>query len=609
MEQGDKAKAIEYYNMALRVNTKNVNQKGLSYLRLADLNFKDANYVKAKAYYDSTLTTLPPSFAGTEAIRLKATNLDLLANRYEIISTEDTLQNLASLSEADREVRIGQLVRDQVRKASGQSPATPDTFVAGIDAPGKSSTEGKFYFNNTSALSQGFTDFKRRWGNRKLEDNWRRSSKSAAESITLANQDPDTAPGTRVGLTTSGLTADDLARSFHDNLPLTPSQLQQSNEKKISAYYDIAGFYKDELKDNAEAVKIYQKLLSEYPQNNYLPAIYYNLYRIYSGTDKTRADEYRNIVIARFPESAYAKALLDPGLSPKADGNIIAIAAAYNQAYSLYEQRKYNDVIAAITQAGTQYGQNALSPQFSYLNALAIGRTQKLDIFEKALHQLTATYPDDRLVTPLVQQHLQYIAANRESLAKRPITIIDFDPNEPRFVMEPVADKKQTVTNPIAQNPVPPKAADAVPPSTGNPPSSDPNPVRAALPTVPPLANTMFSLPDSSEYYFVVNVEDPGVNLSSSRFGIGQFNRANFSQGQIKHQLKDAGNENQLIFVGSFFSLSAVKDYERNIAPLMASVMKIPASKYSTFVITKAGLDKLVSRDLINTYIEFYRQH
>ena len=37
------------------------------------------------------------------------------------------------------------------------------------------------------ALSQGFTDFKQRWGSRKLEDNWRRSSKSATETTNTLN--------------------------------------------------------------------------------------------------------------------------------------------------------------------------------------------------------------------------------------------------------------------------------------------------------------------------------------------------------------------------------------------------------------------------------------
>ena len=50
--------AIKYYKLSVRYSLKNQNQKGLSYLRLAEIDFKNkADYVSAKKYYDSTLTS------------------------------------------------------------------------------------------------------------------------------------------------------------------------------------------------------------------------------------------------------------------------------------------------------------------------------------------------------------------------------------------------------------------------------------------------------------------------------------------------------------------------------------------------------------------------
>ena len=36
---------------------------------------------------------------------------------------------------------------------------------------------GGWYFYNPSAISLGYSEFNTRWGNRKLEDNWRRKNK------------------------------------------------------------------------------------------------------------------------------------------------------------------------------------------------------------------------------------------------------------------------------------------------------------------------------------------------------------------------------------------------------------------------------------------------
>jgi hypothetical protein len=104
-------------------------------------------------------------------------------------------------------------------------------------------------------------------------------------------------------------------------------------------------------------------------------------------------------------------------------------------------------------------------------------------------------------------------------------------------------------------------------------------------------------------------VADPSVNLSSSRFGIGQFNRANFPDGGIKHQLKDVNDENQLIFIGEFSSRESAKEYEINIQPLMGEIMKIPANQYSLFIITKSNLDKLTTKEILDQYLIFYKEN
>ncbi|HKG06579.1 MAG TPA: hypothetical protein VKB19_08990, partial [Pedobacter sp.] len=55
--------AQKFYLLSIQKSTVNQYQKGLSYLRVADLNFKHfKNYLKAKAYYDSTVNTLPKTY-------------------------------------------------------------------------------------------------------------------------------------------------------------------------------------------------------------------------------------------------------------------------------------------------------------------------------------------------------------------------------------------------------------------------------------------------------------------------------------------------------------------------------------------------------------------
>jgi tetratricopeptide (TPR) repeat protein len=182
-KKGDIPAAIVNYNTSIRKSTNNDNQKGLSYLALADIYFKQADFVRSKAYFDSTLTSLSPQLRDYEQIVKKANSLELLADRLSVIAREDTLQMLAKLPEAERQQRVGVLVRSQAEKAvTPEFNANMNQGTFGMpQSPLKNMGSEKFYFNNPIALSQGLSDFKRVWGNRKLEDNWRRSQRSSSD--------------------------------------------------------------------------------------------------------------------------------------------------------------------------------------------------------------------------------------------------------------------------------------------------------------------------------------------------------------------------------------------------------------------------------------------
>ena len=120
---------------------------------------------------------------------------------------------------------------------------------------------------------------------------------------------------------------------------------------------------------------------------------------------------------------------------------------------------------------------------------------------------------------------------------------------------------------------------------------------------------SIFSKLDSTNYYFAINVTSATTNLASSRFGIGQFTRANYAGSGIRHQLIAVGDSNQVIYVGKFTSLESVKKYARSIVPLLPDIMKVPAGKYGFFIITKENLDKLADKKTLDSYIDYYQNN
>ena len=280
--------AIKDFNLALRANTKNQTQKGLSYLRLAEIYFDNkADYLQSKKYYDSTLTSLPVTYPGYQAIQKKGSNLAYLAERLQIISREDTLQALAKMPEKLRDSIIDKMVSDYtLQQQAAANAAKANAAAASNTGAGTNSfSGGSFYFDNSGAVSQGYSDFKRVWGARKLEDDWRRSSRSSSNITNNTSGASAVYPDAPItggpsGKGTSG--ASGYRQNLVKALPLTADLLAQSNTRLYNAYFEIANFYRDVLNENQRAITYFELMLAHFPNDQNKPAIYYSLYRLYS---------------------------------------------------------------------------------------------------------------------------------------------------------------------------------------------------------------------------------------------------------------------------------------------------------------------------------------
>ena len=606
--------ALKYYNLSVRNSTSNNYQKGLSYLKVADLHFKELrNYREAKLYYDSAVLTLPKTYPGYGLIVKKNQNLEYLTDRYEIISVQDTLQALARLPEAERLTKIDAMLNPKVNSPSipDQNINTPlfDTNTSPSSRTGN--TSGAFYFANTSAVDMGFSDFKKKWGNRKLEDNWRQSIRTSAQATTdeIKKNESGNA-GINPDSVLAGITdKDQKIRNFKDSIPLTPVQLAKSNQQIIDAYYQIANFYLQELNDYKEAETVYQLLLERFPDNNHLAAIYYSMFLLNKTSNPEKSDLYRNKVLKEFPTSTYSKTILDPSFSLRQSELETAINAQYNTIFDQYEQKDFSGVMQRVDEVLNRNPENYLAPQLAYLKSIAIGRTSHVDSLINSFELLKSRFPNDQLIVPLVNDHLTYIRQHLEEFRKRPVALIDFDPSEPRFFKQQplasVSQKPQTQTPPVVTpKPIAPDAT-AVAPVTVTPKPE--TPVTVTKPE-PAKVQTIFSTAASGTYYFVVHVADASVSLSSSRFGIGQFNRGNYAGSNLRHQITEFDND-QLIFVGNFGTLDDVKEYSSGITPQLRQIMKVPANLYDSFIISKENFEKLTSRDLMNKYLEFYKNN
>lgn len=630
---GQQTEALANYERALQQQSDNRYQTTRTYLRLADHYFDQAQYPTAKLYYDSVGMYIPMDFPDAGPVQRKIANLDELITQLQIVARQDTMFFFAELPEARRNAILDSLaearyteinIKNQEGEETQRQKLRRSPFETEFFQPVTGYTDNRFYFNNLDAMGMGMAEFKRRWGNRPLQDNWRFSDMASGDIAD--NTASATNIATVAGMTVDSAIVDSAAwvqqfrNSYLEELPDTDEKRLAANDRIHAALLRIGELYRDELQDNQGAIETYEHLLDRYPETADAAMICYNLYLLYEGIDQARANHYKEELLTRFPDALYSRIIRDPMYLSKRQAEKQMLDQEYEKAYLLYTRQQFPEVIRMVDSLShsTHESQPTLV-QLAYLRALALGRTAGIDTFENALLQLAAVFPEDSLITPLVNRHLAYIAENSDTLATRQFALQGISEGRPRFVDEPtITPWPQLVINQESTQFAPRRnlsvlAAGQSAISVQQALNRDGDITHQQLAReaqIDEIGENTFRnkelLPDSAIYYFVINVMNERVNLAPSRYGIGQFNRTRYSGRNISHQLTSVNDENQLVYIGPFNSYEEAKAYEVRITPVISDIMKIPATLYNTFLITADNFGTLSDFDDIDDYYTIY---
>lgn len=418
--------AIEYLKKSVQASTTDATQKGYAYLKLGEIYFeKLQRYPLAKAYYDSTIQALPNTVANYEAIAKRQQVLDSFVQHLTTIQTEDSLQRLAKLEPAARDAYFDKVLDEQEKREkelaerkneeirqqanvifnpNGPNAGSPNRNT------GNGNGDGQWYFYNTAAVSQGRTAFARKWGNRPLEDNWRRSTKErelVANDTPDDQQQPTQTPTDDSVAETAKPDRKQQKESMLAALPLSDDAMAASNKKMEEAYFKLGKVYDLELQEPDNALKTYGTLLERFPENEYKPEVYYSLYLLHKNQGNTaEQDLYKDKLIAEFPGSSFTRLVQNPNYLR--DGNLADLQAdkAFAEAYQQFEYQNYAEA-DRLAQSGLQAYDNATAKErFEVLRIRIIGKTQNINAYRDALNNFINNHPESTLL-PYVQNLLK----------------------------------------------------------------------------------------------------------------------------------------------------------------------------------------------------------
>ncbi|MCO4820762.1 MAG: hypothetical protein KC469_01750, partial [Flavobacteriaceae bacterium] len=184
--------AEDYYKRALNVDSRDKHLMALCYEALGTMNFDYNDYKVAGAYYDSTLLNLKDNSKSFRAIKRKRDNLDDVIFYEAIAQRNDSILNLVSLTEEERLIVFNEYVAKLKAEAEAQKQrdeiAKRNNIGIGVspisNAVGMTAVQNvtSFYFYNPTTVSYGRNEFRKVWGQRPLEDNWRWANKGIGGS-------------------------------------------------------------------------------------------------------------------------------------------------------------------------------------------------------------------------------------------------------------------------------------------------------------------------------------------------------------------------------------------------------------------------------------------
>ncbi len=404
MRQGDRNKAIQYYRKSVAAYRDNRIQQSTSALKVATIFFDDNKYELAQAYYDTAVTAMDrETSVGYDSIMNISQTLNELVLNLNTVRDQDSLLRVAAMDSLTRNAFISKIIanvieqeRIEAEERQYQEQLALMGSSIGNNEPRSEAgnTTGAWYFYNQTALSRGYTDFSKKWGMRKLEDNWRITDKKSVGAALAGND--GTKEGNKKGndSISESYTNHDIAYYLVD-LPLTQQQKDSSNKLISAALYNLGFLYMDRLNDNPRSINSYETLNKRYPGNEKELPSWYALYKMYG--EQNNADTaavYKSRILEKYPESSYAQVILDPDYFKKMEEQGNEASDFYSKTYDAFKQGQYYRVKMNAEQAMARYeSDTALMPRFALLDALATGRIETVNVMAEKLYALVKAYP------------------------------------------------------------------------------------------------------------------------------------------------------------------------------------------------------------------------
>ena len=386
----DTAKALEMYETAIEKASQAGAAKAAVLVRAGDLYYERRAYAKAQPCYREAVTILTAENNDYARIQKRSEVLDELISAYDQAQLQDSLVRLSMMPEEEQRAIVDQIIADLIAAEKADSTKQVQEQrelelggrnLRSVDTRNMlgagNGQKGEWYFYNPQLVKNGQQDWLKRWGTRKLEDNWRRQNKqvivSSYDEETYADELSDsTALATDSIKRPAPIETDTHKPEYYlQQIPRTPQDVAACDslwrEAMVALYY----IYRDKVEDEPLAEETLRELERRFANHPILADIY----------EEQRLRALRH-------DEAYIAGMLQ--MLAEQD-------SLYATTYAAYSKGSYAEVKANTRYAEEHFPQSRLMPRFLFLNAVSVARTEGQEAFIAELHKLVDQYGSTEL--------------------------------------------------------------------------------------------------------------------------------------------------------------------------------------------------------------------
>ena len=423
IQRGDTATAIKNYVIAADTSQRNGIEKAIVLVTLGDLYYKQQQYAKAQPAYDEAAKILPNTNSDYARVSRLAETLGELVSQQNIVLLQDSLLHLSTLSKEEQLAVVNKIIKNLIaeEKAAKELALIKENSIEDNNemiVPLGANRPGDWYFYNPNLMRTGKSEFQRQWGQRKLEDNWRRANKASAafaeeeNFAEMLDEEGNPLPAD----STNNAVADNKKPEFYlRQIPVTDEQKAVANEQVAGALFEMGLIYKDKIEDLAMAEETFLEFIRRYGKDERVPDAYFQQYIMLTKNKETeKADTYRARILREYPQSKYAQILYHDDYAERFVRMHREQDSIYNQTYKAYSSNDYTAVFTNTQYMKTNYSLSTLMPKFLFLEALSVGKTDTPEKFDEVLSALVETYPTSD-VSAMAKDIIALIRQGQES--------------------------------------------------------------------------------------------------------------------------------------------------------------------------------------------------